>query len=93
MTPLEKTVVKKILKYLNSIPGCRAKKYWSSMHGVEVDIYGCINGRAFFFEVKRDAKCKPTVHQQAMIDDWISVGAVAGVVSSVDDVKNFLDKI
>lgn len=89
--PLEKTVVKKIMKYLNGLPMCRCKKYWSSAHGVEVDLYGSYRGRAFFIEVKRDATCKPTQHQQAIIEDWRSVGAIAGVAYDVEGVKKLFD--
>ena len=89
--PLEKTVVKKIMKYLNSLPMCRCKKYWSSAHGVELDLYGSYYGRAFFIEVKRGASCKPTPHQMAIIEDWRSMGAIAGVAHDVDGVKKLLD--
>jgi hypothetical protein len=89
--PLEKTITNRILKFLNALPMCRAKKFWSSQFAQEVDIYGCYRGRAFFFEVKRDRSHKPTQTQQIMIDEWLSVGAVAGVVYDVDGVKKLLD--
>jgi len=89
--PLEKTITNKILKHLNAMPMCRAKKFWSSQFAQEVDIYGCYKGRSFFFEVKRDTKSVVSPTQQIMIDEWLSVGAVAGVVRNIDDVDKLLD--
>ena len=52
--PLESSVVATIIKKLNAVPGCRVKKFHGSAFGMmELDIYGCFNGRAVFIEVKR----------------------------------------
>lgn len=81
-TPLEKSITKGILARLNSLPGCRAKKYpGGMMGGAEVDIYGCINGRAFFLEVKRPGE-KATPRQESILRAWSEAGAITGVVTS-----------
>ena len=87
MTALEKTIVKAILARLNAMPNCRAKKHHGDMYGsAELDVYGCISGRAFFLEVKRPGG-KPTKRQDAIIREWESAGAMAGCVSSADEAE------
>ena len=88
--PLEKTVVANIMKYLSSLPNCRAKKFHGTQFGQkELDIYGSLDGRAFFIEVKRPGG-KLSVIQEVEIDTWRSVGAIAGVAYGVDDVRKLL---
>jgi hypothetical protein len=83
-TPLEKNITAAILKRLNSMPGCRAKKHHGSMYGSsELDIYGCYLGHAFFLEVKRPGG-KPTERQESDIRAWAAVGAIVGCVYSAD---------
>ena len=49
MNPGEKAIVRAILAYLNSLPGCLARKRWGGGYGVagDPDITGCIRGRHF----------------------------------------------
>ena len=78
-------VVAPVLKYLNSIPGCKAINIHGSVfseHGTP-DIIGCINGRMIAFEVKRDAKENLEDIQKWRLCEWIAAGAVVGGVSDV----------
>ena len=86
-TPLEKNVTKGILRRLNAIPLCRAKKHHGGLYGAaEVDIYGCYDGRAFFVEVKRPGG-KATARQQSDLRAWTAAGAITGCVSSADEAE------
>lgn len=89
--PLERTIVKRIMKYLNSLPQCKCQK----THGGQFakagtpDITGCIAGRRFDFEVKRPGG-KVSLLQWKELREWEAAGAVTAVVYSVDDVKRVL---
>lgn len=81
----EKKITNKILATLNAMPGCRVKKRHATVMGEsDLDIYGCINGRALFLEVKVPGK-QPTPRQEKFIREWQGVGAIAGFVTSVDE--------
>lgn len=95
--PLEKTIEKNILKYLNEVlPGstyyhCRAVKW--SQNGRQrgnPDIICSIDGRLFLFEVKRPEVGKITELQAATMELWRKSGAVVEVVRSVDDVREII---
>ena len=89
---LEKNITKSILARLNSLPHCRAKKYpGGMMGGAEVDIYGCIEGRAFFLEVKRPGQ-KPTPRQESILRAWAEAGAVTGVATSAAEAETLVLK-
>jgi len=88
--PTEKTIVDAILKYLNSLEGCRARK----IHGGPYmagwpDILAIKNGRAYFFEVKRPGG-KATKLQLYELDEWMRAGATVAVVESVEAVKQVM---
>ena len=88
--PLEKTITNNILKYLNGLPDCRARKIPGGMYGGGwPDIIAVIEGQAVFIEVKRPGlgkKSHPTPLQQAELDKWHEAGAIAFTATSVDDV-------
>lgn len=88
--PLEASIVKSILKYLNGLDRCCARKVYSGgMTGRgEPDIDCVINGRSVKLEVKRPGGPGPTKLQSSCMDKWSSVGAVVSVVRSVDDVRD-----
>jgi len=89
-TPLESSIVKAIVRKLNAIPGCRIKKHHGSMYGaMEVDLYGCCNGRAVFIEAKQPGK-KPTDRQRAELESWKAVGAITGVATSVAEAMEII---
>ena len=87
----ESAIVKAILKHLNSLPGCLARKRWGGGMGVagEPDIDACIWGRSLQLEVKRPGE-KPTLLQLKRLDEWREAGALVGVVTSVAEVKELL---
>lgn len=89
--PKEITIVTKILKYLNSLPGCRAIKTHGGMYGRsgEPDITGCLDGRRIEIEVKRPGN-KPTELQHEALAKWQAAGAIAGWVTSVEEVEQLL---
>jgi len=84
-TPLEKNITKTTIKRLNTLEGCKVKKFHGSAWGnAELDVYGCYKGRAVFIEVKRPGE-KATDRQSSIIREWASVGAITGVVTSADE--------
>lgn len=87
----EKSIVNSILKYLNSLPQCRAEKTWGGGYGNagKPDITGCLNGRRFELEVKVPGG-KPTPLQKVTLEQWKEAGAIVAVVHSVEEVKEIL---
>lgn len=71
--------------------------WWLNFHGGDVfmprgipDIIGCYHGRFVAFEVKRLGE-EPRPIQISTIKKLKEVGAIAGVVYSVEDVKELLN--
>lgn len=89
--PTEKSIVERILKYLNSLERCRARK----IHGGPYmsgwpDILAVKDGQAYFFEVKRPGG-RPTKLQLYELGEWMRAGATVAVVTSVDDVRKVME--
>lgn len=91
----ETPIVNKILKKLNSITGCVAEKvHGNAFQSGKPDINGCFYGYAFRMEAKSaDTGYKVTKIQIEDMAKWGRCGAVTGIVKSVDDALNLLDKI
>lgn len=91
--PREAGIYERILKYLNRRPNCRALKYPGLPYGRKghPDVYGVDSGRPFFFEVKRPGE-HPTPAQVAELAAWGRCGAITGVVHSVDEAADLLDR-
>lgn len=88
--PLERSIVTGILKWLQTVPECKAiKTYGDAKRKGEADISGCIRGQRFELEVKRPGE-KPTALQTAILEQWDKAGAVTGVVRSVSDARRLL---
>lgn len=89
----ERAIVKAILRYLNSLPGCVARKRWGGGLGVagDPDITGCLSGRHFEFEVKRPGE-HPTQLQLRRLCEWKDAGAITGIVTSTEEVRELLEK-
>lgn len=87
----ESNLTRRILTYLNSLPGCKAIKIHGSVHQQRgtPDILCVLRGQAIFFEVKVGSG-RTTEIQQHRIRQWRSVGAKVEVVRSVEEVKTLL---
>lgn len=85
-------VVKPILHYLNSLPNTKAINIHGSVFSERgtPDIIGCMFGRVFAFECKRDTTETPTNIQQWRLSEWLIAGAVVGSVSDVWHVSMIL---
>lgn len=90
LVPLEKSIVDSILRYLNALPQCRAIKVsGDAKRSGEPDIDCVYRGQAYKMEVKRPGG-KLTRLQAAVLAKWEAAGAITGVVTSVDEVKELL---
>ena len=83
----ESDIVKAIMRYLKTVPGCFFWKEHGGMYGTAgiPDIIACIGGHFYGFEVKT-GKGKPTKLQEAVIRKIIAAGGTALVVRSVEEV-------
>lgn len=94
MVKRETLLQKRIDLELNANPRIKCIKTHGSPY-TEIgtpDLMGCYDGRLFVFEVKRpdvdkDGNFieKPSNIQLKRLDEWHAVGAIAGVVRSIDD--------
>ena len=84
----ESDIVRAILKYLKTVPGCFAWKEHGGMYGNAgiPDIICCLRGRFYGFEVKTEDG-EPTKLQEATIRKIQNAGGTALVVRSVDEVR------
>ena len=84
----EREIVKVIMAYLKTVPGCFCWKAHGGMFGTAgiPDIIACIGGRFYGFEVKTDTG-KPTKLQEAVMRKINAAGGTALVVRSVDEVR------
>jgi len=85
---LEKPITRSILKWLNSLPSCKALKMHGSpfSYSGEPDIAGCLDGVAFHIEVKAPGK-KPTPLQYQRLAEWKEAGALSFWTTSLEDVQ------
>jgi len=84
----EADIVRKILKFLKTVPGCFAWKEHGGMYGTAgiPDIICCFNGKFIAFEVKTETG-KATALQEATIRKILDCGGEAQIVRSVDEVR------
>lgn len=87
----EVDIVKAIMKYLKTVPGCFCWKEHGGMYGTAgiPDIIACINGHFYGFEVKTE-NGKPTKLQEATIRKILAADGTALVVRSVDEVRTVI---
>lgn len=88
----EADIVKRILRYLKSIPGCFCWKEHGGMYGTAgiPDVIACINGHFYGFEVKTETG-SPTKLQEATIRKIAEAGGTATIVRSVDEVRALVE--
>ena len=86
-----RSVVQPVLKWLNSLVGCKAINIHGSvyMERGTPDIIGCYKGHMFLFECKAD-KGALRPDQVARIKQWSEAGAVALEIRSLQEAKNAL---
>ena len=90
--PLEDSVVRAILKYINKLPRCVAEKtHGSGYKAGQPDVTACVAGRRVELEVKRLGGGDATPLQKRSLEKWASGGAVVGCVHSVDEVKDLFE--
>jgi len=88
----ESDIVKRIMRYLKTVPRCFAWKEHGGMYGTAgiPDIIACVDGHFYGFEVKTE-EGKPTKLQEATIRKILAAGGTATVVRSVDEVQAVLN--
>jgi len=88
----ESDIVKKIMKYLKTVPGCFCWKEHGGMYGTAgiPDIIACIGGRFYGFEVKTETG-KATKLQEATIRKIRRAGGIASVVRSAEEVRDLIE--
>lgn len=91
--PLERTIVKETLRWLNLRGG-----FWFKVHGSAFqmagipDIVGCYKGRFVAFEVKRDATKRPTKLQVYFIKKIRAAGGIATLIFAAQMALDRLDR-
>ena len=91
--PMKEAVIQlKILKYLNSLPGCWAIKVISANQRGVPDIVGCCRGQFIALEVKSKGN-KPSTIQQAQLKAIEAAGGIAAVVTSLQAVQALIEEL
>lgn len=89
----EKHIVAAIISFIRSEPGCWAEKtHGGPFSAGEPDVRACVRGRSVFLEVKRAPGIPATPLQVAKLKKWELAGAIVGVVSSVEEVRQILQE-
>lgn len=87
----EISIVRAILRYLNSLDETHARKTHGGRYATGwPDVVGAHRGRFLALEVKRPGG-KPTPLQVRELQRWERAGAIAAVVTSVDEVRALLE--
>ena len=90
----EISIVDSIITYINSMSTGVAEKVQGTHYSSgKADINACINGRCIRLEVKTaDHGNKASKKQTVNLRRWAAAGAVCGVVYSMQDVRDLLEK-
>lgn len=90
---LEKNFQAEALKYLNSLPHCRAENVsGNAKQSGRPDINGCYHGRMFKIELKvPDNKNSASKKQSYELQRWYRAGAAVGVIYSMETLKDMMD--
>lgn len=88
---LESAIVRTILKRLNALPGCYARKTHGGAYSAGwPDLIVCYQGHLLALEVKRPGG-RLTALQAVELDRWRAAGATAAVVTSWAEVQAVLN--
>lgn len=92
---LEKNFQAEALKYLNSLPHCRAENVsGNAKQSGRPDINGCYHGRMFKIELKvPDNKNSASKKQSYELQRWYRAGAAVGVIYSMETLKDMMTSI
>lgn len=89
--PLEASITRTLLKYLNSLPRARfQKRHGSRVRRSEPDITGCLDGEHWEIEVKRGDNV-PTKAQYSRLEDWQNAGAVVCWVTTKQQLQKTVE--
>ena len=79
-----------VLKYLNSLPGCRAENVSGNANqSGRPDINGCYNGRMFKIELKTpDNKNQATKKQRIELRKWKNAGCAIAVIYDMKTLRD-----
>lgn len=88
----ESAVQKKIIDYLHSVGAWTVKTIQCNKAGVP-DILACYKGKFIALEVKRDSKSIVSTLQKRTIKQIQRAKGISAVVTSVEEVKDILDRI
>lgn len=93
--PLESSITKSILEYLNSLPQCRAEKVQgSSSASGRADINACYKGHTLRIEVKTpDHKNNASPKQIHNLNKWKKAGAITMVLYSKGSLEKLLEHV
>lgn len=88
--PLEKTITNNIVRYLNTLPACYARKIHGSRYAAGFPDIICVReGLAIWIEVKRPGNVA-TKLQEIELEKWRTAGSLAIVAYSLEDVKKIM---
>lgn len=92
-TPLEAAIVRRICKFLNTVPGLWYIKPDPRSAGIGTpDIIGCYCGRMFALEVKRPGRHHPvSPMQKRQLQAIANAGGLVAVVESLEDAQAVLE--
>lgn len=87
---LESNFQNTALKYLNSLPGCKAENVSGNANqSGRPDINGCYRGRMFKIELKTpDNKNEATKKQSLELRRWRNAGCAVAVIYTMDFLKD-----
>jgi len=88
----EAAITSSIMKWLRARGAHVIKTYGGPNRRGLPDLIGVYRGRALALEVKRPGG-KPTKLQEYELGRWAAAGAVAAVVTSVDEVKRLIEEV
>jgi len=88
----EAAITESIMRWLRRQGAHVIKTYGGPYRRGLPDLIGVCRGRALALEVKRPGG-KPTPLQEHELGRWAAAGAVAAVVTSVEDVKRLIGEV